>query len=183
MEPVDHAAELIRSGGVVAYPTEAVFGLGCDPMDEQAVLRILALKERSVFEGVILIAASIRQLEPFIHPLTESMRELVFPTWPGPHTWIVPARADCPAWIRGRHETIAVRVTAHPLAAELCARAGCAVVSTSANLHGAPPARSADEVEGYFGARVDFILPGETGGLERPTAIRDAVSGTVMRRA
>lgn len=183
MDALGRAAALIRDGGVVAYPTEAVFGLGCDPADENAVMRVLALKERSVFEGLILIAASTAQLEPFVKPFTAAISELVLPTWPGPNTWIVPARDDAPVWLRGRHAGIAVRVTAHPVAAALCEHSGRALVSTSANLHGGPAARSADEVEAIFGDRVDFIVPGETGGLERPTAIRDAVSGTVVRPA
>lgn len=182
-DPVERAAALVRDGGVIAYPTEAVFGLGCDPSNEDAVMRLLAIKSRSVFEGLILIAASAGQLEPYVQPFTPEVESMVAPTWPGPHTWIVPARETTPLWLRGRHSGVAVRVTAHPLAAALCARAGQALVSTSANLHGAPPARTAAEVEDMFGDSIDFIVPGETGGLDKPSAIRDAVSGVVVRPA
>lgn len=182
-DPFDRAAGLVRDGGVIAYPTEAVYGLGCDPSNEDAVMRLLGIKSRSVFEGLILIAASVAQLEPFIEPLTPAIESLVMPTWPGPHTWVVPARADTPLWLRGRHSGIAVRVTAHPAAAALCERAGTALVSTSANLHGEAPARTAAEAGDMFGDSVDYIVPGDTGGQERPSAIRDAVSGVVVRPA
>ncbi len=178
---IKQAADAIRAGGIVAYPTEAVFGLGCDPMNEDAVVRLLALKERSVFEGLILIASSVDQLEPFIQPLTPAMEAMVLPTWPGPHTWVMPAKPETPLWIRGRYPSVAVRVTAHPEAAELCRQCGTALVSTSANLHGAAPARSATDVRMAFGSRLSFVLDGLCGEQERPTSIRDAQTGAVLR--
>ncbi len=175
------AAVTIRAGGVVAYPTEAVFGFGCDPLDRDAVMRVLALKERSVFEGLLLIAADVDQLTPFVEPFTESIADRVLPTWPGPHTWLVPAAEDLPVWIRGRHTRVGVRVTAHPVAAALCRQAGTALVSTSANRHGEPPLRTAEEVRTRFGEGIDLVVDGACGGLERPTPIRDAVTGEVVR--
>jgi len=179
---IKQAAESIRAGGIVAYPTEAVFGLGCDPMNEAAVVRLLALKERSVFEGLILIACSTEQLEPFIQPFTPAMETMVLPTWPGPNTWVVPAKPETPLWIRGRYPSVAVRVTAHPEAAALCRESGTALVSTSANLHGVAPARSPIDVRNAFGSRLDFVLDGLCGEQERPTAIRDAQTGAVLRQ-
>jgi len=181
-DAIKQAADVIHAGGIVAYPTEAVYGLGCDPMNEDAVMRLLALKERSVFEGLILIACSTHQLQPFIEPLTPAMEASVLPTWPGPNTWIVPAKPGTPLWIKGRHPSVAVRVTAHPEAAALCREAGTALVSTSANLHGAPPARSATDVRLAFGSHVDFVLDGSCGAQERPTTIRDAQTGAVLRQ-
>jgi len=177
------AARAVRAGGVIAYPTEAVFGLGCDPRDERAVRRLLAIKRRPARKGLILIAADFAQLEPFLQPLSPSDRARLPVTWPGPHTWLVPARRTTPRWLRGRHDTLAVRVTAHPLAAALCRACGHPLVSTSANPGGRPPARSALAVRRRLGHLLDCILAGPTGGAAQPTAIRDLRTGRRVRGA
>lgn len=178
---IEQVAAAIRDGGLVAYPTEAVFGLGCDPRNQDAVMRLLALKERDVSAGLILIAADVGQLAEFIQPFSAVLAARILPTWPGPVTWVVAAADATPAWIRGNHPNVAVRVTAHPLAAALCRAAGTALVSTSANLHGAAPARSERDVQLTLGARVDYVLAGSCGEQERPTEIRDAATGAVLR--
>ena len=177
------AARILRSGGVIAYPTEAVWGLGCDPRDEAATLRLLALKQREVAKGLILIAAAEAQLASFtdFESLSESQRATVRATWPGPNTWIVPASTDAPRWITGEHDGIAVRVTAHPGVIALCVAFGGAIVSTSANRAGMPVAAAFDDLDPAVVAGVDAVLEGDTGGLERPSAIRDARSGAVLR--
>jgi L-threonylcarbamoyladenylate synthase len=178
------AVSALRKGGVVAYPTEAVWGLGCDPRDAPAFARVFALKRRPPDQGVLLIAADFAQLEPYIDLNTTpaAALERAQADWPGPSTWIFPRAVDVPAWIAGTHAGIAVRVTAHEPAAALCLAFGGALVSTSANRHGEAPARNAGEVRAMFGERIDAILNGPTGGLERPTPIRDAIAGTVVRR-
>ncbi|MBP8284057.1 MAG: Sua5/YciO/YrdC/YwlC family protein, partial [Chromatiaceae bacterium] len=113
------AAHWIKAGGVVAYPTEAVYGLGCDPWNGEATRRILTLKQRPESKGLILIAAAIQQLTPFVELLEAERMEAILASWPGPHTWLLPARPEVPSWLRGEHATLAVRVTAHPLAAAL----------------------------------------------------------------
>ena len=177
------AAHALRSGGVIAYPTEAVWGLGCDPRDEAATLRLLALKQREVAKGLILIAADEAQLAPFVDfgGLDETQRAAVRATWPGPNTWIVTASHDAPRWITGEHDGIAVRVSAHPGVIALCDAFGGAIVSTSANRAGMPAATSFDELDPAVVAGVDAVLEGETGGLVRPSAIRDARSGALLR--
>lgn len=175
------AARVVKSGGLIAYPTEAVYGLGCDPRNEKAVRRLLTLKRRPVRKGLILIAASFEQLEPFLHPLTLSDRARLAATWPGPYTWLIPTRPDTPRWLRGRHETLAVRVTAHPLAAALCQACEHPLVSTSANLSGRPPARTALAVRRQLGTAIDYLLPGPTGGAAQPTEIRDLRTGRRIR--
>lgn len=176
------AVARLRAGGVVAYPTEAVWGLGCDPGDETAVLRLLAIKRREVGKGLILIAADIGQLERWIDltALPQPRRAEVLASWPGPHTWIVPA-AGVPRWISGDHDGVAVRVSAHPVAAALCRAFGGALVSTSANPAGAPPPKTLAAFDPALAAAIDGALAGDTGGLERPTPIRDARSGQVLR--
>src|SRR5512143_218632 len=130
------AVRVLHHGGLIAYPTEAVYGLGCDPRNADAVLRLLNLKQRPWQKGLILIAADLAQLDPYLLPLDEMMRARVVPTWPGPNTWLLPARVETPHWLRGEHDTLAVRVTAHPVAAALCRAFGGPIVSTSANLAG-----------------------------------------------
>ena len=178
---IARAVAALRRGGVIAYPTEAVWGLGCDPFNESAVRRIFALKQRPAGVGVILIAADFAQVEPFLGDCPMPAIARAQATWPGPNTWIFPRSKRVPAWIVGEHAGIAVRVTAHPIAAAVCRGFGSAIISTSANVHGQPPARSAEAVRLAFGDQLDDIVDGELGGLERPTAIRDAVSGETVR--
>lgn len=178
MQPnLRHAAALLHRGGVIAYATEAVFGLGCDPRNRAAVLRLLRLKQRRWEKGLILIAADLEQLRPYVTEMPAAARN----TWPGPCTWLLPAAADAPRWIIGRHPRIAVRVTAHPQAAALCRAAGMALVSTSANLAGGRPARSYAAVTRQFRRRIDYVVPGRVGPRRLPTPIIDAVTGETVR--
>ncbi len=180
---IAEAVAALRRGGVIAYPTEAVWGLGCDPRNEAATLRLLALKIRDIEKGLILIAADETQLAPFIDmaALEDMQRAAVRASWPGPHTWIVPASKDAPRWITGTHAGIAVRVSAHPPVVELCKAFGGALVSTSANRASEPAAYAIDQLDPRIVAGVDAVLAGDTGGLERPTDIRDARTGATLR--
>lgn len=175
-------AVLIR-GGVLAYPTEAVWGLGCIPFDGEAVHRLLAIKRRPVEKGLIVVGADVAQVEAMVDwsTLDAARRAVVEATWPGPHTWVVPANAAAPAWVTGGRDSIAVRVSAHPVVAALCRRLGGPIVSTSANLTGEPPAFGRDDLSPALLALVDGVCEGETGGLASPTAIRDARTGDVLR--
>ncbi len=180
---LDAAAALLRAGGVLAYPTEAVFGLGCDPHDQGAFERLFALKQRPPTQGVLLIAADFAQVAPYIdlNAVSPAVMQQVRSSWPGPNTWVFPRAATVPAWICGNHAGIALRVTAHAPAAALCRVFGAALVSTSANPHGQPPARAAATVEDYFGDALDGVLDAPLGGQTSPTTIRDALSGAIIR--
>lgn len=180
---LQRAVSVLRCGGVIAYPTEAVWGLGCDPHNEEAVTRLLALKQRDWRKGVILIAADVEQLAPYLRGLPEEKRAVLRASWPGPNTWLVPDNGAAPAWITGGRSTLAVRVTAHPLAAALCRQFGGALVSTSANRAGKKPARSLFDVRCGFGDTLDAVLPGTLGGLQKPTQIRDVMTGEICRMA
>jgi L-threonylcarbamoyladenylate synthase len=179
----DAAAALLRAGGVVAYPTEAVWGLGCDPFDEIAVLRLLDIKRRPVDKGVILVAAHVAQFDGLLawERLPADRANDVRAQWPGPRTWVVPATDRVPAWITGAHDSVAVRVSDHPDVVALCDAFGGPIVSTSANLAGEPPAFAFDALSPDVLARVGGVLAGETGGLRAPTAIRDAATGAELR--
>lgn len=173
--------QCLRRGGVIAYPTEAVYGLGCDPLNEHAFRRLLLLKRRPDSKGVILIAAEEAQIEPYLGEIAPDIRRRLSSSWPGPVTWVVPAAESVPRWLTGGRDTLAVRVTNHPIAAGICRAFGGAIVSTSANRSGQPPARSALRVRKLFGEQLDAVIGGPTGGLARPTAIFDARSGRCLR--
>jgi len=175
------AARQMRQGGLLAYPTEAVWGLGCDPLNQQAVADLLALKGRSASKGLILLAADFGQVEPFLDIPSAEIRNRLTESWPGPVTWIVPAARKTPAWLKGKRGTLAVRVTAHPAASALCRAFGGAIISTSANRSGSRPARSLFKTRQYFTRFPLAFLPGKLGGLDKPTAIFDAISGVRLR--
>jgi L-threonylcarbamoyladenylate synthase len=172
---VQQAAQAVRAGAVIAYPTEAVWGLGCDPWDEEAVERLLLIKGRSVDKGLILVADNIRQFD-----FPELWMDRMASTWPGPNTWLVPHQNMLPEWITGVHETVALRVSDHPQVRDLCALVG-PLVSTSANPQGRPAARTRIRVEQYFRGQIDLVLGGNLGGRKNPSVIRDLATGHVVR--
>lgn len=177
------AAALLARGGVVAYPTEGVWGLGCDPFDRDAVERLLDIKQRPVDKGVILIAGARAQLDAIVDwtRLPDAARQRVTDSWPGPNTWVLPARAEVPDWITGAHASVAVRVSAHADVVALCAAFGGALVSTSANLTGEPAVAERDTLDLRLLTRVDGVLDGRTGGRTGPSTIRDALTGDLVR--
>ena len=179
----DTALPALRAGGVIAYPTEAVWGLGCDPGHEAAVMTLLTIKQRPIEKGMILVAADTAQLDGWVdlEALPAARLAEVRASWPGANTWIVPAGPRAPRWITGEHTGIAVRISAHPLVAALCRAWGGPLGSTSANLAGQPPARQRGELDPALLPLLAGIVDGATGGLAQPTPIRDALSGQVLR--
>lgn len=169
------------AGGVIACPTEAVWGLSCDPYDAFAVARLLRLKSRPFAKGLILVAADEAQLAFLLEDLTPRERQTLSATWPGPATWLIPHGGLVPPWVHGAHDSVAVRVTAHAGLAALCRAFRGPLVSTSANPAGARPARFGFQVRRYFGNRLDYVLPGKLGAADRPTVIRDLASGRTVR--
>lgn len=178
---IEEAAALLRAGGVLAYPTEGVYGLGCDPDNHAAFARIFAAKRRPPEQGVLLIAADVAQVEPWIAPAPDAAWARARAVWPGAHTLIFPRSPRVPEWVAGGHPGIALRVTAHAPSAALCRAFGGPIVSTSANRHGEPPAMNADAIRAIFGDELDGVLDAPLGGLARPTPITDAVSGAIIR--
>jgi L-threonylcarbamoyladenylate synthase len=175
------AVEVMRRGGVIACPTEAVWGLSCDPRREKAVARLLRLKHRPVAKGLILVAGTPSQLGFLLEGLPVPWLNTLAATWPGPTTWLIPHHRRVPPWIHGAHKTVAVRVSDHPVVRALCGAWGGPLVSTSANPAGARPPVVAFQVRRYFGHELDGILPGAVGGSGRPTVIRDLATGRVVR--
>jgi len=181
--PPRSAIPILHSGGIIAYPTEAVWGLGCDPANQQAVMRLLALKQRPIEKGLILVAADLAQLDGWVRldSLPAARRQAVLETWPGPQTWVLPVGERAPRWITGAHPGIAVRVSAHPLVQQLCRAFSGPLVSTSANLSGQPPPCRYQDIESRLLTQVDAVIKGHTGDLSRPTPICDALTGRILR--
>lgn len=177
------ARDAILQHGLIAYPTEAVFGLGCAPYDEVAVRKLLALKQRPENKGLILIAANYSQLLDYVDDakIPQEKRASVFSHWPGPVTLVLPARADVPRYLRGDFATIAVRVTAFEPVRQLCAALKTPLISTSANYSGKPPLRSAAEVRRELGHELAWIMDGPTGGREQPSIILNPLTGETLR--
>jgi len=178
---IDRAGRVILAGGIVAYATEAVYALGCLPLANDAVMRLMAIKRRSWRKGLLLIAAHLEQLEQLVRLPDGVIREEILASWPGPVTWTLAALPRVPRWLSGGRNTVAVRVTDHPVARRLCERTEHALISTSANLSGRAPMKNLLHVRRQFGNTVDYILPGPLGGLSRPTVIRDGQTGAILR--
>jgi L-threonylcarbamoyladenylate synthase len=180
-EKIQEAVAYLSSGKIIAYPTEAVYGLGCNPFNQEAVNALISLKGRSESKGLISIASNWRQIQELIQPVSGQQLEKITKTWPGPTTWVFPASQKAPAWLLGDNATIAVRITDHPIAKQLCDAFQGPIISTSANLSGQPPAKTALEVVAYFNHNIAFILKGKIGGLVKPTQIYDVVTGKLLR--
>jgi L-threonylcarbamoyladenylate synthase len=178
---IRHAARILEAGGVIAYPTEGVFGLGCLPQNADAVGNLLAIKGREQAKGLILIISDPAQIADWIDLPHEDLD--LASADDRPVTWIVPASDNAPRWITGEHDSIAVRLTTHPVANALCGEAGSAIVSTSANIRGHAPARNALILRRQFGALVDYIVPGACGPARGPSEIRHYLTEEIVRPA
>lgn len=179
-----HIREAIRhvaDGGVIAYPTDTVYGLGCNPFNGAAVLHLLSLKQRSATHGVILVGSSLQQFRPFLQPLSKTTVQRISRPCKTPVTWVLPCLPDTPVWLTGQHDTLAIRVTDHPVAAALCEQWGGPLVSTSANVHGHPPATSPLRVRMIFNEQLDYIVHDPVGATNQPSTIRDGLTGEVLR--
>ncbi|CAB0150819.1 Threonylcarbamoyl-AMP synthase [Pseudidiomarina piscicola] len=177
------AKEAFAQGELLAYPTEAVFGLGCDPRNEKAVMKLLELKQRPLSKGLILVAADYSQLVSYVADLKipQDKRFAVFSQWPGPVTLVLPAAEHTPAWLTGGRSQIAVRVTAHEPTRQLCKALGSAIVSTSANLSGEPSLCSAAEVRAAFADNIGWVMDADVGAATRPTKIIDPLTQATLR--
>ena len=179
----EQAVRRLHMGGVIAYPTEAVWGLGCDPWNEIAVHKLLTLKRRSPDKGLILVGSDLEQFSWLTRDLTAGQQARLELTWPGPTTWLVPHRGLVPPWISGCHETVAIRVSDHRGIRELCRTWGGPLVSTSANRAGCQPAVEGFQCRGYFGQELDYLCPGRVGSSVRPTLIRDLHTDEIVRNS
>lgn len=179
---IHRAASCLLEGGIIAYPTEGVWGLGCDPFNEAAVRRLLQIKQRPMEKGLILAAGTMQQIQPLLTSLDARQKTVLAESWPGPVTWLMPDPDQLiPAWIKGKFASVAIRVSAHPTIVQLCSAFGGPIVSTSANPAALAPARTRLRVLTWFGDSVDYVLPGKLGGQRGPSSIRDLASANVIR--
>jgi L-threonylcarbamoyladenylate synthase len=170
----------LRRGGLIAYPTESCYGLGCDPDNRIAVQRLLKLKQRPQHKGLILIAASYRQVARYLQPITPAQQQKLKTAGAQAITYLMPALHSAPRWLRGSHETLAIRLTAHKQAAQLCRGVNSALVSTSANRSGQSPARTYAQCQRLFGCKV-WVLPGRVGKCKTPSTISMWADGKIIR--
>lgn len=181
---ITQAAEIVKRGGIIAYPTEYCFGLGCDPRDEYAVQRILALKQREVSQGLILIAGELSQISDFANVRGLERHNQIIASWPGPTTWVLPALETTPDWITGSHRSVAMRLTDFDLAAQLCRACETAIVSTSANRHGQPSSVTSQQVKQALQHDVDYIIDetvADSSNSQTASAIWDSRTGQQLR--
>lgn len=176
---LDVAVKTLQAGGLIAYPTEAIYGIGCDPFNEKAVMNVYSLKQRPLNKGLILIASDFSQIADLIVS-TENM-EQILKTWPGPNTWVFPVTNKVPAWLTGKFNSLAVRVTDHPVSKALCQRYGKPIVSTSANLGNENPVKKWQDLHEKISMGVDYLVKGPVGGLENCSIIRNAITLEVLR--
>jgi len=182
IKDADLIIQILQQGRLIAYPTEAVIGLGCDPDNEDAVHNLLALKKRSVDKGLILVAKTYSQLLPYVDDakIPMYMRTEIFSSWPGPVTWLLPAAKQAPKWLTGDSNFIAVRVSQHPVVGQLCELFGKPLISTSANVSGGQSAINAQQLYQQFDKSL-LLVDGTLGGANKPSQIRHGISGQTIR--
>jgi len=175
--------EVFNGGGVFAYPTEAVFGLGCDPDNKDAIQKLLLIKQRSADKGLILLAGHYSQLLPYIDEtaVPENIRIKYSLNWPIGVTLIYPAKKNLSKWLTGKFDSIAVRITTQPDVVALCSQMNTPVVSTSANLSGKPPAILWQDIDPLLNSQLDFVVKGHTLGYKQPSKIIDVLTGDIIR--
>jgi len=178
---IKQAVDYLKQGKVIAYPTEAVFGFGCDPFNQQAVEDLLKLKQRTMDKGLLLVAFNWEQIQDLIKGDCDNTMMAVRKTWPGHITWAFPATDKVPSWIKGAHDTIAIRLSAHPVVQALCKEYGGPIVSTSANIEGEKPIRNLQQLKKDFDKKVAMIVSGDLGKAKTPSKIQNAITGEIIR--
>ena len=177
---ISQAIEIVRQGGVIVYSTDTVLGLGCDPNNQIAVEKILWLKQRSVDKGLIFLVTGLNEMENFSKTLSTSQHEKINSSIDSkPTTWLLPANNKSPPWITGKQSSIAIRITQHRIAKQLCSAVG-AIVSTSANISKYPTIQNEQQIRSWFGPYIDYVILGPP-GTGQPSEIRDLITGKVVR--
>jgi len=175
--------KIFKQGGVIAYPTEAVFGLGCDPDNPQAIKKLLTIKNRSEDKGLILLAGDFQQLAPYLDlSQSSSMQiETILSRWPNGITQVLPANPNISPLLTGRFNSIAVRITDQPDVVALCAQTNKPIVSTSANFSGKDPVKTWQKLDKKLVSLLDYTLKGDTLSFLQPSTIINGLTGEVFR--
>ena len=175
------ALACLRRQEVLAYPTEGVFGLGCDARNEAACARVVALKQRRPEQGMIVLVDDWTRLGDWIKPLSPQQQQQLSHHRDSFVTWLFPASASAPPWLTGGHTTLAARRPVWPPLYDLCAAFAAPLLSTSANPHGRAAAADAATVRRYFTAGIDWIWDHPCGGQGRPSSIICLQTGQQLR--
>jgi len=168
---IRYAAHQIRHGGVIVYPTETVYGLGCDPMNFIAIDYLNQLKQRGHNKSFILLAHRLELFDDYISELSTSDKQQLSKTRE-PTSWIVPAKNSIPDWLTNPQKTVAIRISPHPVVKELCQQLGHPIVSTSANPGGKKTCRNSMEAHKYFHGKVDAFLIDDQAINGKPSIIK-----------
>ncbi|QCI16715.1 L-threonylcarbamoyladenylate synthase type 1 TsaC [Buchnera aphidicola (Aphis craccivora)] len=169
---------------IIAYPTESMFGLGCDPDSKIAVDKLLNLKKRNIKKGFILVAAYYNQIKKYIDEtkISVNQKKNMFHYWPGHFTFLVPSSSLTPYWLTGKSNNIAVRISNHLSIVKLCNTFGKPLISTSANFSNMPPCLTRESVLKNFGK--DFpLFNGNIGDEKNPSKIINIMNGNLIRYA
>jgi L-threonylcarbamoyladenylate synthase len=180
-ETLRKAVGVLQSGKIIAYPTEGMYGLGCDPFNKDAVVKLVKLKQRQLHKGLILVGYSFEQFKDLVQQVPEEALSVISKTWPGPITWVFPATENAPKWITGNHHSVAIRISVHPVVQGLCRNFNKPIVSTSANLEGSTPIYKEDRLKKIFKNNIDMIVPGKICQEGASSEIRDVLTGKVIR--
>lgn len=176
------AGRYLEQGKLLAYPTESVWGLGCDPYNSAAVLRMLQIKDRPVEKGVILVISDVSQIAPLFRSLSAKQQTKITQDHSDPITWLIPDPDNLiPPWIKGDHQTVAIRLSQHPTVQALCREFGKPIVSTSANHSGQTAIKSRIKLFNEFAGKIDFFVAGILGSEKKPSQIRDLLTGEIIR--
>ncbi|MDA3868668.1 MAG: L-threonylcarbamoyladenylate synthase [Gammaproteobacteria bacterium] len=178
---VSYAAHQIRRGGFIFYPTDTVYGLGCDPLNFAAINYLNQLKERESGKGFILLGHTLALFDNYIEPLSASEERNLLQT-ERPTSWVVPARDSLPEWLSNPEHTLAIRITRHPVVTELCRQLGHPLVSTSANPSGMKPALNALRAHKYFHDKVAALLIDDRHLSGQPSIIKTLDSLLTLRQ-
>ncbi|WP_343188142.1 Sua5/YciO/YrdC/YwlC family protein [Buchnera aphidicola (Ceratoglyphina bambusae)] len=167
---------------VIIYPTDSVFGLGCDPESKKAVMSILKIKKRNINKGLILISSEYDQIKKYISKknIPESNINKFYKLWPGPFTLLHPANKNVPIWIRGNSKFVALRITSNKYIKKICKNFGKAIVSTSANLSGFNPCKNKKDIKLQFGNKI-YIMNGYVDHSKKPSSIINIINGEYIR--
>ncbi len=179
--PIYQASQILQSSGVIAYPTETVWGIGCDPSNSSALNRVINLKQRDAHKGLILIAGDIKQFDFLLHDLPIEQKIKLQNSWPGAVTWLVPHKNRVHPLVHGQFSTVAIRVSSHKMVRDLCAQFNGPIVSTSANLAGQATIQNAIQAMKFLGHDLDFVLQGPLGAASAPSRIIDLQTGRIIR--
>lgn len=176
LSPFD-ASEIIKNGGNAIYPTEGIYGIGCDPFNESSVENIFKVKGRDLTKNFIILASNINYLKRIIDNNFFKSKALIDGSFT---TWVIPTNKDCPPWLT-TNKSIAIRITNHPVVNELCLNLGGPIISTSANCSNHKYINDITTIENIFDGKIDCIVKGQLGNEKKSSIIKNILTNEILR--